>query len=110
MDCPADTYTEKFTVYNGADDTRSCGVCWCGTGTATCEGTLDVSGGAGGEGLFLVLLDRWPGSGGGPSEARHRERQVVTPANWMQRAAVTVLAAPIHLQPNKKTRQRWNNT
>ena len=40
--CPAGDFSEKVTVHSGTDDTRTCGVCWCGMGTATCSGTLDV--------------------------------------------------------------------
>ena len=41
-ECPEGDFSEKLTVYSGADDTRTCGVCWCGKGAATCEATLDT--------------------------------------------------------------------
>ena len=41
--CPADgDFTVHYTNHSGVDDTRSCSYCGCGSGTASCTGSLDV--------------------------------------------------------------------
>ena len=57
MECPAGDFSEKFTLNSGTDDTRNCGPCTCGTGSATCTGTLDVFASADCSDEPLVSLD-----------------------------------------------------
>ncbi len=41
-ECPAGDFSQQYVLNNGTDDTRNCSNCICGTGTASCQGTLDV--------------------------------------------------------------------
>jgi hypothetical protein len=41
-ECPAGDFSTKVTLHSGVEDTRNCSTCTCGTGTASCTGTLDV--------------------------------------------------------------------
>ena len=48
LDCPPGAYTQKTTLFGGADDTRSCSACACGNpGGATCSGTTTIFDGPG---------------------------------------------------------------
>ena len=48
LPCPAGPYTKRRVVYGGADDTRGCSACSCGTPSGgSCQGTLALRSGVG---------------------------------------------------------------
>lgn len=43
LECPPGPYAEKILTYGGADDTRDCSTCTCGTATGQCTGDVRLS-------------------------------------------------------------------